>query len=31
MGKKQLVAERSGWEHLSAAIAGVMNPAGKRS
>jgi len=31
MGKKQLAAERSSWEQLSAAIAGVMNPAGKRS
>src|ERR1041384_7952812 len=30
-GKKQLAAERSSWEQLSAAIAGVMKPAGKRS
>jgi DNA-binding PadR family transcriptional regulator len=25
-GKKQLLAERSRWETLSAAIAGVLNP-----
>jgi PadR family transcriptional regulator PadR len=28
-GKKQLAAQRSGWEQLAAAIAGVLNPAGK--
>jgi PadR family transcriptional regulator, regulatory protein PadR len=26
-GKKQLAAQRSSWEQLSAAIAGVLNPA----
>jgi DNA-binding PadR family transcriptional regulator len=30
-GKKQLVAERSKWEKLSEAIAGVLNPAEKGS
>jgi PadR family transcriptional regulator PadR len=28
-GKKQLASQRSSWEQLSAAIAGVLNPAGK--
>src|ERR671928_678795 len=28
-GKKQLAAQRSSWEQLSAAIAGVLNPASK--
>lgn len=28
-GKKQLAAERSNWEALSAAMAGILNPAGK--
>ena len=26
-GKKQLLSERSRWEHLSEAIAGILNPA----
>jgi transcriptional regulator len=30
-GKKQLASQRSRWEQLSAAIAGVLNPAGKES
>src|SRR5215216_3693351 len=30
-GKKQLAAERSRWEKLSVAIAGILNPAGKGS
>jgi PadR family transcriptional regulator, regulatory protein PadR len=30
-GKKQLVSERSRWERVTAAIAGVMNPAKKES
>ncbi len=30
-GKKQLAAQRSSWEQLSAAIAGVLNPAGQES
>ena len=28
-GKKQLASQRSRWEQFSAAIAGVLNPAGK--
>ena len=30
-GKRQLLSERSRWERLTAAIAGIMNPAGKES
>ena len=30
-GKKQLASQRSRWEQLSAAITGVLNPAGKES
>ncbi len=30
-GKTQLLFERSRWERLTAAIAGIMNPAGKES
>ena len=30
-GKKQLLAERSRWEQLSAAMAGILNPEGKES
>ena len=30
-GRKQLASERSRWEQLSAAIAGVLNPASKES
>jgi PadR family transcriptional regulator, regulatory protein PadR len=30
-GKNQLASQRSRWEQLSAAIAGVLNPAGKES
>jgi PadR family transcriptional regulator, regulatory protein PadR len=30
-GKTQLLSERSRWERLTAAIAGIMNPAGKGS
>jgi transcriptional regulator len=30
-GKKQLVAERSRWEQLSQAIAGILNPGQKES
>jgi PadR family transcriptional regulator PadR len=30
-GKKQLVSERSRWEKITTAIAGVMNPAKKAS
>ncbi len=30
-GKKQLAAERSNWERLSLAMAGILNPAGKES
>jgi len=30
-GKKQLAAERSNWERLSSAMAGILNPAGKES
>jgi len=30
-GKKQLASERSRWEQLSDAIAGVLNPAGKEN
>lgn len=30
-GTRQLLSERSRWERLSAAIAGIMNPAGKES
>ncbi|HJQ26104.1 MAG TPA: PadR family transcriptional regulator [Blastocatellia bacterium] len=30
-GKKQLAAQRSNWEQLSAAIAGVLNRAGQES
>ena len=30
-GKKQLVSERSRWETITAAIAGVLNPAKKAS
>src|ERR1041384_7161263 len=28
-GRRQLVAERSRWERLTAAITGILNPAGK--
>jgi PadR family transcriptional regulator, regulatory protein PadR len=31
LGRKQLVAERSRWERVTAAIAGIMNPARKES
>jgi transcriptional regulator len=30
-GKKQLASERSRWEQLSEAIAGILNPAAKES
>jgi transcriptional regulator len=30
-GKKQLMAERSRWEQLSVAIAGILNPGQKES
>ena len=30
-GKKHLAAERSDWERLSSAMAGILNPAGKES
>ncbi len=30
-GRKQLAAERSNWEKMSEAIAGVLNPSGKES
>lgn len=30
-GKKQLISERSRWERVKAAIAGIMNPAKKES
>jgi PadR family transcriptional regulator len=30
-GTRQLLSERSRWERLTAAIAGIMNPAGKES
>jgi PadR family transcriptional regulator PadR len=30
-GKKQLVSERSRWERITAAIAGIMNPGTKES
>lgn len=30
-GKQQLAAERSNWNRLSAAMAGILNPAGKES
>jgi PadR family transcriptional regulator len=30
-GRKQLLAERSKWERMSEAIAGVLNPAGTES
>jgi PadR family transcriptional regulator, regulatory protein PadR len=30
-GKTQLLSERSRWERLTAAISGIMNPAGKES
>ena len=30
-GKKQLLAERSCWEQLSAAMAGILNPGRKES
>jgi PadR family transcriptional regulator PadR len=30
-GKKQLLAERSRWEQLSEAMAGILNPGGKGS
>jgi len=30
-GKKHLASQRSRWEQLSAAIAGVLNPTGKES
>jgi transcriptional regulator len=30
-GKKQLVSERSRWERITAAIAGIMDPAKKES
>jgi transcriptional regulator len=30
-GKKQLASERSRWEQLSGAIAGILNPAKRRS
>jgi PadR family transcriptional regulator PadR len=30
-GRKQLVAERSRWERVTAAIAGIMNPAKRES
>ena len=30
-GKKQLVSERSRWERITAAIAGIMNPGKKES
>jgi PadR family transcriptional regulator, regulatory protein PadR len=30
-GKRQLVSERSRWERLTAAIAGIMNPANNES
>jgi transcriptional regulator len=30
-GSRQLLSERSRWERLTAAIAGIMNPAGKKS
>jgi len=31
VGKKQLLSERSRWEQLSQAIAGILNPAGRES
>jgi PadR family transcriptional regulator PadR len=31
LGRRQLVAERSRWERVTAAIAGIMNPAKKAS
>jgi PadR family transcriptional regulator PadR len=31
VGKKQLLSERSRWEQLSKAIAGILNPAGRES
>jgi PadR family transcriptional regulator len=30
-GRKQLISERSRWERVTAAIAGIMNPAKKES
>jgi|SRR5262245_727063 len=30
-GKKQLAAERSRWEQMTEAVAGILNPAGKES
>jgi DNA-binding PadR family transcriptional regulator len=30
-GKKQLAAERSNWEKLTAAMAGILNPPEKES
>ncbi len=30
-GKKQLISERSRWERITAAIAGIMNPGKKES
>jgi PadR family transcriptional regulator len=30
-GKRQLVSERSRWERLTSAIAGIMNPSAKES
>jgi transcriptional regulator len=30
-GKKQLLSERTRWEQLSAAVAGVLDPAGEES
>ena len=30
-GKKQLAAERSNWDRLSSAMAGILNPAGEES
>jgi DNA-binding PadR family transcriptional regulator len=30
-GKRQLVSERSRWERMTSAIAGIMNPAGEES
>jgi PadR family transcriptional regulator, regulatory protein PadR len=30
-GKKQLAAERSNWERLSSAMAGILNPGGEES
>ncbi|MCI0660169.1 MAG: PadR family transcriptional regulator [Acidobacteria bacterium] len=30
-GKKQLAAERSRWEQMTEAVAGILNPVGKES